>query len=161
MKSDNEGRPDGQAEAEVRPAPEANESSQPEASSPDASAPAPKNDKPEAQELDAVCACEKQATRIVHIALEGGLKVGIALCADCPVPETVMGLAKRRGHIPKKGPIVHRNDPHRGKPHIAVVLAHTGWTPNKVVTEEQYDEAVRGAYSIPVGENLAPTEKSQ
>lgn len=63
--------------------------------------------------------------------------------------------AERKGHVPGKGPFKFRADPHRGKPHVAVVLAHKQWPPNKVVTEGEYDAAVEEAYSIPIGENLA------
>jgi hypothetical protein len=77
-----------------------------------------------------------------------------------PAPKTVMDFAREKGHVPPKGPYQFRTDPHRGKPHFAVVLAHTGWPPNFACSEEAYDQAVRDAYSISVGENLSDGEKS-
>lgn len=68
--------------------------------------------------------------------------------------KTVYDWALEKGHVPSEKPIAFRADPHRGKPHIAVVLAHTRWPINKLVSESHYDEAVTAAYNLPVGENL-------
>lgn len=70
-----------------------------------------------------------------------------------PEPKTVMEHARDKGHIPPKGPYKFRTDPHRGRPNYLVVLAHTGWPPNQLVSEAAYDEAVVAAYSISVGES--------
>lgn len=82
--------------------------------------------------------------------------------AEPKTPETVLEWAAAKGHIPPKGPYTFRADPHRGKPHVRVVMAHTGWPSNKVVSEAEYNLAVNEAYNVPIGENLADRkEKSQ
>ncbi len=75
-----------------------------------------------------------------------------------PAPESKDHLewAKEKGHVPTPGPIRHRGGSHTG-PHVDVVRAHMGWHVRlgHRCTEDEYDAAVKSAYSIPIGEGLS------
>lgn len=87
---------------------------------------------------------------------DGELRLPVFARGDC--------WARRKGHIPPAGPIRFRSDPHRGKPHYAVIFAHlegqhraSRGKPlpvNMPFTEAEYDAAALAAYNLPMGENL-------
>jgi hypothetical protein len=78
----------------------------------------------------------------------------------------VMQWAVAKGHIPPPPGKAYqfRNDPHKGKPHVAVVMAHGdgkggSWPRNKLVSEAEYDKAVRDSYGLSV-RDTHPTRKA-
>lgn len=64
---------------------------------------------------------------------------------------TVEQWADIKGHVIRKRRVRHRGD--ALVPHVSLgpILVHTGWPRNKVVTEAEYDDAVKAVGSIGVG----------
>lgn len=63
-----------------------------------------------------------------------------------------MEWAERKGHVPQKRIVRFRGEAIHARPHYLVIMAHTGWPRNKLVSEAEYDAAVVGAYGIEVRE---------
>lgn len=77
-----------------------------------------------------------------------------AAAPEEPGKKAVLEWAQEKGHVPVKKVIRFRGDAiHSGK-HVDVICAHTQWPKNKLVSEQEYDEAADAAYSISVGEDL-------
>lgn len=72
--------------------------------------------------------------------------------AEAELRLEVMRWAEDKGHIPQKKLVRFRGEAIHSAPHYLVVLAHTGWPRNKLVSEAEYDAAVVGAYGIEVRE---------
>lgn len=78
--------------------------------------------------------------------------LGVAPEAEAELRLEVMRWAEDKGHIPQKKLVRFRGEAIHSAPHYLVVLAHTGWPRNKLVSEAEYDAAVVGAYGIEVRE---------